>query len=204
MRYVPTALIVAALFLAAPQVHAQVAHSNTNCGCESCQASCGSSCGDCGILSSLGGMLGIGCDGRHQVYKAALCRNSFDKKFQLPIAYYRHILPFYRHDRCCTCGTHVPASGNCPTCAPHEQIMGEEIIDMQEVPQPAPPEPTPAAYHTRPAVPGPVVPGAVVPPKSTSQDRMVLAPTAPARQGVVRQASATTKAAVARSTNPLR
>jgi hypothetical protein len=101
----------------------------------------------------MGGLLGG--DGRHHVYKAALCRNSFDKKFHLPIAYYSHILPIYRKNRCC-CGPVTPAA-HCPTCGPHD-VMEGEVIEMPETPAAAP---TPAVIHSQP-----VLPGAVVPPRT--------------------------------------
>ena len=92
---------------------------------------------------ALGGILpgGPGCDGRHKIYKAALLRNRFDKKYLLPVPYYSHILPIYKHNRCC-CGSTPMA--NCPTCGPHATIMGEEVIEMHTAPQPMPAELMPA------------------------------------------------------------
>ncbi len=217
MRLARIALILSAILIGAPLAHAQVAHSNPGCGCSSCQTSCQAGCGcqscsSCGVLPGLtsklghcvGGLLGIskGVDGRHQIYKAALCRNSFDKKFQLPVAYYRHILPFYRHDRCC-CGSAM--AGQCPTCGPHEGVISEEeVIEVQPVP-PAPPEPTPAAFHSRAIVPGAIVPGAVVPPKTSRQDRVATARPVQQSGPVVRQVSATESAPpIRRMANSLR
>ena len=125
MRLARIALILSVILLGTPALRAQRAHSECCDGCssQSCQQGCGcQACGDsCGLMSSLtaklshalGGILpgGAGCDGRHKIYKAALQRNSFDKKFQLPVAYYAHLLPIYKHNRCC-CGSTPMA--NCP------------------------------------------------------------------------------------------
>ena len=168
MRLARIALILSVILLGTPALQAQRAHSECCDGCssQSCQQGCGcQACGDsCGLMSSLtaklshalGGILpgGAGCDGRHKIYKAALQRNSFDKKFQLPVAYYAHLLPIYKHNRCC-CGSTPMA--NCPTCGPHAP-MGEEVIEMHEVPQPVLGQPTPAVKTQDRIVPGAVVP----------------------------------------------
>jgi hypothetical protein len=154
-------LIVSAILVSTPVLRAQIAHTDvSDCGCHSCQPTCHqgceceSCCSGCGLIGGLTARLGgllIGGDGRHHIYKAALCRNSFDKKFLMPIAYYSHILPIYRKNRCCS--GPVTHAGHCPTCGPHE-VMEGEVIEMQQAPVPAP---TPASVQSQPILPGTVV-----------------------------------------------
>jgi len=178
MRQTRIALILSAVTLAAaPTVHAQIAHTETahHHGCPTCQAAspCPTCSDGCGLIPSLGATfhyvldgLSIGCDGRHKVYKAALRRNVFDKKYLLPVPYYTHILPMYSPHRCCR-GPVVPSAA-CPTCGPHE-VMGEEVLEMREVPGPLPAapalpaEPTPAAEPAAAIGPDAVMPGQAVP-----------------------------------------
>ena len=162
MRLVRTALIVSVMLLGTTSLRAQTAHSvaGSSCGCQQCQACQGCGGGACcnallpsvtqSLQSALGGIIPghTGCDARHQIYKAALQRSTFDKKCLLPVAYYSHILPLWSHRRCC-CG---PVNTKCPTCGPNG-MMGEEMIEMQEYPEGVPMEPTPAVEQETPPVP---------------------------------------------------
>ncbi len=172
MRRTRIALLASVLMLGATALQAQTAHTDTcdSCGGQSCQSGC-STCGNCGSCGSGCGMLsgvkaglyhalsgiGIACDARHGIYKAALRRNTFDKKFLLPIPYMTHVLPMYRHNRCCTgC-----ANTKCPTCGPqqgtgdgmHEIYEGEIYEGSEGMPF----EPTPAAAPARQVVSGAVL-----------------------------------------------
>ena len=162
MRLVRTALIVSVMLLGTTSLRAQTAHSaaGSRCGCQECQACQGYGGGACcnsllpsvtqSLRSALAGIIPghTGCDARHQIYKAALQRSTFDKKCLLPVAYYSHILPLWSHHRCC-CG---PVNSKCPTCGPNG-MMGEEMIEMQGYPEGVPMEPTPAVEQEMPSVP---------------------------------------------------
>lgn len=177
MRLVRLAMIVCIVLMGTAALQAQIAHSPgcdpcgcqtcagcdagcdtpcaAGCGCETCTGTCNGNCGVLGCLSTklhhaVGGLLGggAGCDARHQIYRAALRRSTFDKKIHLPIAYYSHVLPIYRHDRCC-CGGVTPSAG-CPHCGP-QPTVGEEVIEMHDVQPSVPVEPTPAAAPAKEA-----------------------------------------------------
>lgn len=151
MRRTRIALVVTALLLATTSiVRAQhsVGRMDAACGCGAC-TQCGGTEASCpSLLSSV--TQGVhhvlssvfccpGLDARHDIYRAALDRNDFGKCN-------RWFLPIYSC-RKCSCG---PAVTGCPHCG-QGHVLGEEVIDMQQVPDGVSIEPTPATEPT-PAV----------------------------------------------------
>jgi hypothetical protein len=155
------AVILSVFFLGAGSVQAQVAHTGVAqpCGCPECAGSGGLFSGVCDSLhQALCGLnpCHIGSDARHKIYKAALVRNTFDKKCLLPLPYYPHILPCYRRDRCC-CGPLTTAP--CPECYP-EQAWEGEATEIYEDPQAIPME-----LESQTDLGTPALPNATVTPK---------------------------------------
>ena len=159
MRFGRIALIMGFMFIGTGLLQAQPAHSGPSaaCGCPQCAAGSG-------VFSDLGQSLAqacgcflpgfVGCDARHKIYRAALIRNTFDKKCLLPIAYSGHLLPFYSKHRCC-CGPVTAAP--CPDCQP-QGPMGEEVIEMHEVPDAMPLQEAPEVQESVPTAPSAVAP----------------------------------------------
>jgi hypothetical protein len=100
-----------------------------------------------GIHRVLGGLFCCpGLNARHDIYRAALNRNDFGKCSKY--------VPVYSCRTCC-CGGANPA---CPHCGPGVDVSGEEVMDMQEVPDGMPGEPTPAVEPETPPTPAEAVP----------------------------------------------
>lgn len=163
MRFGRIAVIAGVILLSGSSLQAQLAHSQVPqpCCCPECAASCGFFSD---VSSSLANALSclnpchIGSDARHKIYKSALVRNTFDKKCLLPIAYYSHILPMYRHNRCCCGPLTTPACHQCQDDCYAEQMADEDGVEMYEETGAMPVELKPAAKTAIPASPNAVMP----------------------------------------------
>lgn len=163
MRFGRIAVIAGVIFLSGSSLQAQLAHSQVPQPC--CCPECAGSCGFLGDVSnSLASALSflnpchIGGDARHKIYKSALVRNTFDKKCLLPIPYYAHVLPMYRHNRCCCGPLTTPACQQCQDDCYAEQTWEEGGVEMYEDTGAMPAELEPAAEAAIPVSPDAIVP----------------------------------------------
>jgi hypothetical protein len=158
MRLARIVLIVTGLVLGTtPILRAQhsAGRMDADCACNTCAPS-GRTQGCCppllssitqGIHDVLGSLLCCpGLNARHDIYRAALYRNDFGKCSVF--------LPFYSC-RTSSCGR---VNAGCQQCGPGNDEGGEEVMEMQEVPEGVPTEPTPALESQTPPVPVEAVP----------------------------------------------
>lgn len=158
MRRTRTALILGVILVGTTTVRAQTAHSipyneDTCPHCPTAGHARSAAGGPVGAASwtatlqrTLGGILpgGIGCDARHNIYKSALRRSTFDKKLVPIVPYYEHAFPCYS-DRRYRGAPHLSHHGAYP--ADYASPMMESGTSVREIPS-GTGEPTPASKPT--------------------------------------------------------
>ncbi len=151
-------LVGALVLLATSSVGAQhhVWPAGDECGCHACaQTTMTAHC--CseplipallrGIHNTLGCLICCpGLNARHDIYRAALNRNDFDKCGS-------PLLPIYMRKRCCG-----PVAAGCPQCG-HAYSAEGEVIESSEMPDEMYLEPTPAAEYELSPTPQEATPG---------------------------------------------